>query len=289
MKNKSLITLFTLLCTFSTAAFAYIPPYWMIMSKTAEQHGKGIYTVDQDVIFQSAGEPLIVNERWTIAGENEMRVEITGRKQLKDLIRLTFVYDDGKRFYIDENGVRRAGKTNIDFFEPLFHFRFSKNIKATLVASKIAPSESLRSEPHKYSQKRPHAEAESFVRLARSGGVITYAVGTPSPADTSSLTPGLWIDQDQFVVRKVRYPSQVTVNAKDYRSYTHGLMLPKEREVQFDNNTVTVVVNSVSALPNTPQTKARLSAGSLNFGENPNLAAVIPNEAVIKSFYSRLR
>jgi hypothetical protein len=284
--------LFTTLCTFllSFAASAYVPPYWMIMSKTAEQHGKGIYAVDQDVIFQSAtGETLVVNERWTIAGENQMRLDVSGRKQLKDLVRLTFIYDDGKRYFIDENGVKKSNRVAPDFFEPLFHFRFSKNIKPYLVAHKIAPSESLRSESHKYSAKRPRAENESYVRLARSGGVVTYAIGAASPAGSAELSPGIWIDQDQFVVRKIRFPTQTVVTAKDYRSYAQGLMLPKEREISFNNYTVQISVNGVSSLAASAPTKARLATNSLNFGENPALSTIIPAEQVIRDFYSRLR
>jgi hypothetical protein len=283
--------LFTVLCTIflSLSAFAYIPPYWMVMSKTAEQHGKGIYYVDQDVVFQGPnGEPLVVNERWTIQNENSMRLEVTGRKELKDKVRLTFVYEDGKRYFVDENGVKKQARISAEFFEPLFHFRFSKNIKPYLVSQKIAPPESLRSEPHKYSQKHPSAEPESFMRLSRSGGVLTYAVGTPTPAGASEL-PGLWIDQDQFVVRKVRYPTTTTVTAKDYKNFAQGLWLPKEREVNFNQHIVEITVNAVNSVTATPQIKTRLSVGGLNFGENPNLAAIIPQEQVIKEFYTRLR
>src|SRR5205814_1448852 len=147
--------------------------------------GKGIYVVDQDVVFQSAsGEALVVNENWTINNENQMRLEVTGRKQLKDLIRLTFVYEDGKRYFMDENGVKRAARVQPDLFD---------------------------------------------------------------------------------------------------------LMLPKEREVTFNNQTVTVTVNAVGVASNSPQMKSRLLPSSLNFGENPNLGALLPAEQVIKEFYSRLR
>lgn len=280
---------FVFLILSTAKAFAYIPPYWLIMSKTADQHGKGLYLIDQDVIFQSAaGEPLVVNERWIIQNENSMRLEVTGRKQLKDLIRLTFVYEDGKRYVIDENGVKKSARVPGEFFEPLFHFRFSKNIKPYLVEQKIVPSESLRSEPHKYSPKKPHADPESFVRLARSGGVVTYAIGTPSSPGTDDM-PGLWIDQDQFVVRKVRYPSRITITAQDYRSWSQGLMLPKEREVTFGSHSVVVTVNSVSPVTLTPQVKSKLTHSSLNFGENPQLSSVLPTEQAIRDFYLRLR
>ncbi len=106
---------------------AYIPPYWMIMSRTADNHGKGLYVIDQDVVFshgeKAAEEASVINERWIIQNEQSMRLEVTGRRQLKDQIRLTYIYQNGRRYFVDENGVKKSEKTSDDFFEPYFHFR----------------------------------------------------------------------------------------------------------------------------------------------------------------------
>src|SRR5271165_1585743 len=102
----------------SAPAMAYIPPYWMIMSRTADNHGRGVYVVDQDVVFNHGEEPIIVNERWFVQGEQNMRLEVTGRRQLKDLLRLTYIYQNGRRYYLDENGVKKSEPITRDWFEP---------------------------------------------------------------------------------------------------------------------------------------------------------------------------
>ena len=285
MKNTMLLTLSLFL---TSSAWAYIPPYWMIMSRTAENHGRGMYVIDQDLIFPAPeGEPYIINEKWYVLTEGNLRVEITGRRQLKDKINLVYVYDETRRHFIDEAGVRKAVRTPSDFFEPLFHFRFSKNIKPYLVTQKIAPPESLRSEPHKYSQKSPLPEPENYLRLGRIDGVVNYIVGFPTLPDTTNKSPGLWIEQDQFTVRQVRYPSQTQVTARRYNTYAQGFKFPREREIVFGNSTIRVVTNSVTSIANAGENKLKVMPTSL--AKLQDFKAQLPDDSVIRNFYSLVR
>src|SRR6185437_4517828 len=98
MKRSHLFALLILLL--APAAQAYIPPYWMILSRTAQNHGKGAYIVDQDVTFSAVAPPgpsgaaanapanvassasapanptssLMTHEHWTILNEPNMRL-----------------------------------------------------------------------------------------------------------------------------------------------------------------------------------------------------------------------
>lgn len=271
-------------------AWAYIPPYWMILSRTADNHGKGIYVIDQDVVFTPAeGDPMIINERWTVQNEFSMRLDVTGKRQMRNLVRLTYVYQNNRRYFIDENGVKKAEKAPNDFFEPYFHFRLSKNIKPILVAQDIAPAVSLKSEPHRYSQKKPTAETEPYVRLARVGGAVTYAIGSATPVSSAEPYAGLWIEQDQFLIRKLRLPSQLEISADQYKNFSNGLWLPHERRVAWPGFSARILVNNVSATAATPKIKSSLEGKQLNFGEDPNLQRVLPDDAAIRDFYSRMR
>ena len=136
--------LILVLSLFSFAASAYIPDYHMIMSRTAETHGRGLYQIEQDVVFRGDPDPLVVHETWWISSENSMRVTFEGRGSLKGVVQGSFVYDGNQKHWRDESGNLKSARTTDDWFEPLFHFRFSKNIKPRLVALKIAPAESLR-------------------------------------------------------------------------------------------------------------------------------------------------
>ncbi|MCB0386812.1 MAG: hypothetical protein KDD43_15565, partial [Bdellovibrionales bacterium] len=123
-----LVLLFFVLAT-PPASLAYIPDFKMIMSRTAENHGRGIYQIVQDVTLQEEPESLVVRETWYIKGENQMRLEVRGRKRLEGLVAMTFIYDGNRRFYVDPNGAKKVSRSSEDWFEPYFHFRFQKNIK----------------------------------------------------------------------------------------------------------------------------------------------------------------
>jgi hypothetical protein len=281
-------SVFTILLFFSTSSsHAYIPPYWMIMSRVAENHGRGIVRVDQDVIFKHGEEPLIVNEVWTVEGENTMHVQITGKRQLQNKINMTIIYNNNKKTFIDENGVKKSEKIPNDWFEPFFHFRYSKNIKPLFVAQDIAPAESLKSAAHKYSQKNPLPPNESYLRLARTNGLVAYAV-TKDPLATT-LVPGVWIEQDHFNILKLRLKSGLVIQANDYVPYSERLSLPKTRIVEWNNNKVEIVINSVKTLPGGSKTKEFFEAKSLDFGKDPSLAKIFPQDPQLQEFYKQTR
>ncbi|MCB0350238.1 MAG: hypothetical protein KDD38_03585 [Bdellovibrionales bacterium] len=291
MKNKiSSFLLYLILCLlFSSNAQAYIPPYWMIMSRTSDNHGKGVYTVEQDLVLNHGEEPLIIHERWTVQDENNLRLEVTGRGSLQNRIRLTYVYQNNRRYFVDENGARRAEKIPNDFFEPYFHYRLSKNIKPMLVAQKIAPAISLKSDSHRYSEKSPFPPAEPYVRLSRTGGSVSYAIGSPTPVSSSDLYPGIWIEQDQFHVRKLRLPSQFEIRADDFKKYSRGLWYPSTLDLRWGDKSAKIQVKNVNAINSTTQVKTSLQPTSLNYGENPNLSRLFPDDETIRYFYTHMR
>lgn len=286
---KKILTLIILSLSFSTSALAYTPPYWMIMSRVAENHGKGHYKIEQNVQFDHAGESFYVLERWYIEDEDSFRLEAFGQGQLKDKLRLTFVYKDGRKYFVDSNGVRKSEKIPADFFESYFHFRRSKVIKPRLVAHKIAPPESLKSENHRYSEKNPNRPEESYLRLGRSGGVVTYTIGKPTPVGASEQSPGLWIEQDQFNVRKIRFESGTEVIANAYQKHSRDAWFPGELQVSWNKHSAKINVTRADAIGSTKSVKDLLSPSSLNFGENPKLALVLPDDAIVAEFYRQLR
>lgn len=225
------------------ASFALID-YHTIMSRTADNHGRGVYQIEQDVVFHQENESFSVRESWLIGGEGAMRVSLEGRGSLRELISGIILYDQSQRKTKDENGSLRTTSLPDSWMESFFSFRYSKNIKPKLVALKIAPPESLRER-----SVIPGAEykygSQDFVRLARSGGVTNYAISNNT---TDETLPGLWIEQDQFVVRKVRLPNLSTVTAGDYLKYTESLMWPKVRTYTWGAYTVKVHTVSVKAL-----------------------------------------
>lgn len=281
------IILFAFILLMSTSSWAYIPPYWMIMSRVTENHGKGLYAIDQDVIFPSENGPIIINERWTVLNEDQLRVEVTGRREFSNQINLVFIYDQNRKHFIGDDGQKKSMRTPHEFFEPVFHFRQSKEIKPYLVAQKIVPTETLRSEPHKFSNKNPHPAEETYVRLGRLAGVVNYIVGLATLPNSATKSPGLWIEQDQFNIRQIRYPSQLQITAPTYSTFSQGFQFPKERDVSFNNVNIKIVTNSVTSIANSGDNKSKLSPQSLL--QMKDYKPRWPDETTIKNFYSQLR
>lgn len=271
-----------LLLFMPSVVLAYIPPYWMIMSRVAENHGRGIYQVDQRVSFSHGEENLSVRERWFIKDSEEMRLEVVGLGALKDKIRLTFIYQNGKKYYVDPNGVRKSSAISKTFLEPYFYFRRSKIIKPMLVARDITPAVSLQSKSHRYSKEKPTAEQEPYVRLARTGGKVAYALGKGPSA-------GIWIEQDQFHILKIRFSNELEVAASNYSSHSRGAWLPNERQITFKSNQANMVLSKVVGLSGSKKNKELFMASSLQFGKDPKVATLLPEDQIIQDFYINLR
>jgi hypothetical protein len=272
------------------AAAAYIPDYHMIMSRTAENHGRGIYQIEQDVVFRGDPDPLVVHETWWVASEHTMRMKFEGRGSLKGLIQGSMIYDINQRHWREEGGNLKTARLTDDWVEPFFHFRFSKNIKPRLVAMKIAPPESLRERGVSVKDGTEFSYLpQNFIRLARTGGTVNYAIGTPTPPDDSSGQPGLWIEQDQFVVQKLRLPSQALIKSDQYTRFGENFWLPKVRTFSWGPNSVAVHVASVKGAGKLSGVNDLFKISSLDEKKNPAVIVRWPDQDVIREFYQRFR
>ncbi|MGZ3722823.1 MAG: hypothetical protein ACXVA9_07845, partial [Bdellovibrionales bacterium] len=218
-------------------SFAYIPEYSLIASRTADTHGKGSYLIEQYVTFHKESEEFTVKETWLINGESSMRVTLEGRGPLKGLVQGSMVYEGSQKFFIEPSGTSpRAQRLGDDWLEPLFHFRNSKFFRSRLVGLKVAPAESVHDRAALPSEGDIKYEPPGFVRLSRVGGTVAWAIGLPPSSGANH--PEVWIEQDQFVVRKYRGLDQVVVKANDYNKFDDGLYFPRQRTYQFGAYTV---------------------------------------------------
>ena len=268
--------LIALLTVFTGSALAFIPRTSMILSRTTENSGKGIYQVEQEVQFANGADTVAVKETWIIENENNMRLTVTGAKELKDLISFQVIYTNGSR---SQNGQSR--RLNEDFIEKYFNFRSAESLAQTLASLKIVPSNVMNKKPVRISKEADY-QVENFVRLSRVGGVVTYALG--SVLESENTKPGFWIEQDQFLIRKFRLPSQVEVSADRYNNYSRGLSFPGTRNVKWDNYQVTIQTISVKAVG-----KEALSAFSAKPVPTKMNMGQIQAAASIEDFYKRLR
>lgn len=275
-----------------SATFAFVPDYHTILSRTADSHGRGIYEVEQDVIFPTDPEPLSVKETWLIAGESQLSVRLEGTGSLKGLIGGEIIFDQQRRHFLNEQRQVQSQSLSDSWWMPFFHFRYSKPMRSRMVALKMVPAASLSprkvTPPTKGKSLDFIYEEQDFLRLSRSGGAVAYAIGTPSSPDGKVTPPGLWIEQDQFVVRKLRLPSQTEVSADQYSRYPLGLWLPRTMQIRWGDRSAQVHVSRVRSLGTSKAKANDLSPKSL--ASRKTVAPLkLPEDQAIKEFYTLFR
>lgn len=261
-----------------TTADAFIPSSLAIFTRLARGGGKGAYSIEQEVQFRTEADPIVLRERWIVENGDVMRLSVSGLKGSQDNWRFDALYRDGKRTWTEGSQARSAPQS-VEFIEPLLHFRSGASLLGWLARLRIVPPGL--GQVRRFNRKTAPYVAEPGVRLARSGGVVTWAFGEPSPP-TGALLPGLWIDQDAFQFRRLRFPSQAEVQADRHASFAGGLRLPRERTVTWDNNSVTIRVLTVKSLPEGAAAESLLAAPSGTAGR-------LPDAAQVREFYSRFR
>lgn len=285
MKTFSLI-LATLFIVPSGFVGASIVPTRLILQKTAENSGSGIYAIDQEVQFSNGEETLSLKETWLIDSDRNMRLTVTGGKELQNSFKLQFLYTGGQKLSL-VNSSRKAEKIPEDFLEKYLNFRSADVFANTLVQMKIIPLNATQKKPAPKTIQDLKYEPEPWVRLSRTGGTITYAMGTPSSPEQETGSAGIWIEQDQFVVRKLRLPSQVEMSANNYNQFSKGLFYPRQRTIRWANNTVTIRL--ISASPRPPTAVSLLQPTSLDSANKWDGLESLAAKNAITEFYTRFR
>lgn len=221
----------------ASLSFAAIPKSSMILQRLSENAGGGVYQIEQEVQFPNGLDNMVLRETWLIDNENNMKLQVTGAKDLKDRVSFSIQIT---------NGVHSVTKQRIsgDFIERYFHIRGTEGWAQTLQQMGLAPANILARKPIKNLKEMDYTP-ESFVRLSRSGGVVAYAFGGLSTPEKE--VPGVWIEQDQFLLRKVRTTGLAEVTADRYGSYAKGLNFPRTRNVRWGTNQVTIQTLSVTS------------------------------------------
>jgi hypothetical protein len=265
----------------AATAWAYIPEYSMIASRAADQHGKGAYQIEQDVTIKKEAESFSVRETWIVFGENSMLLKIEGKGPLKGLVSGSVIYDGNSRIFYD--GSLRSQKLGDEWLEPFFHFRNSRFFRSKLVSLKVAPQDSLRDRAPLASEGEIKYEPPNFIRLARAGGGISWAIGMNPVAGES---PTMWLEQDQFVLRKYKSLNQSILRADDYAKYEGSFWYPRSRTYQFGGFTVTVqtvrVQTSGAKAGKDPRFKGATLAAEKDLLKLPDVDG-------LRDFYQRFR
>lgn len=273
------------LSLFSFSTYAYIMPTRVILQKTVENSGSGTYAIEQEVQFSNGSENVVIKENWLIENDRTMRVTISGTKNLQSQLRMQFTYNNGQRYELHGSS-RQSRKISEDFLEKYLNFRSAEQFANSLIHLKLVPSNVMARKSNEKSGSDFKYTPESFVRYSRTGGSTAYAFGEPTPAEKEVSNPGIWIEQDQFLVRKVKLPSQVELTADNYSQFAKGLSYPRERTIRWGNNTATIRLISVSARNSNA---ALFQPASMDIAVKLDGLNGLQSKDAILEFYSRFR
>ena len=274
-------------------AEAAIPSTRTILGRLARQSGQGSFIIEQEVRLNTGREPLILKERWLVENGDNMRLVVTGLKAAD--WRWDAIYRDGKRIASNafEGGSRdlKISDASKEFLEPYLHHRSAAKYIDLLILNKMLPAAAAKERPRvTVSQGKVHTEIG--VRLARSGGVITWAFGEPTPIGAAREFPGAWVEQDAFHLRKMRLASQVEMTLQNHKRFPGGIHLPQERTITWPNPQdpqAAPMSASIRLLTVRSQAEGRVTSSlqpnSIGTGELK--AAKLPDEA--RDFYLRFR
>ncbi len=311
----SSITIAVLLFTsvFATVeADAAIPHSKTIAIRLAKNSGRGVYVVEQEVRF-AGPEGLVLKERWLVQNSDVMRLVVQSPKASGDTKTADFrwdaLYNNGRRTATtpaaaiipgaNEPGkiVEPAARTTAisgDFFEPFLFHRSSVKYLDAFIRNKILPPSAGRDRPRIANINTYKPTPEVAVRLGRAGGVVAYAFGEPTPVDNATAFPGAWIEQDTFLLKKLRLLSQSEMTLSNHTNSGGGLKLARERSIIWKSTdpsateprSVTIKVTSVKNLPEKSLAPQFLQT-SISQGEIR--AARLPDAPIVREFYSRFR
>ncbi len=224
MKTFLLLVFLTIVQFKSVSTKAYILPFETILSKTAERAGALIIAIEQNVTFKEGSEEYIIQEKWLIEGDKNLKLSASGVGTLKDLIQVHYIYNNKKRTeLIGKNKV--VTEIPAEFFERFLAIKSLDSYRTYLKEQGIS----------------------SKVRLSRAMGAISFAIGNASTE--GALSPQIWIDQEVFNLNKIRFATAANVEFSDYKEYggeNNTFHYPTTKVVSWADRKVVVKVTHVS-------------------------------------------
>lgn len=252
----------TIVQTISLFSYGFILPLDLILEKNVATSGSQIFVVEQDVFLKEGLREVVIHESWQIEGDKNLRLTATGLGELKDAVKIVAIYNGKTRTsMIGKNSVTHAAPA--DFFEKFLSIRSVHSFKNYLTDLSIDPT----------------------VRLSRADGSIAFAIGLPSPLGT--LKSQLWLQQDNFQIRKIRFPSEAEVTFSDFTEVSPKLTYPKTKKIEWSGKTAIIKVKSIA-----DKTKIPISNFYPQNVETPSELLVSNKNtmgALIEDFYTRFR
>jgi|GEM_PF-4972897 len=250
--------------------------------KIIEASGTGSLLVQNQVQFNNEvnadGKPFALREDWILDDDQHMSVTVSGPG-----FQWHFRYENGVRTQITREGrvVKPAG---LEFIEPYFMFRKIERLESTLVHLGVMQQSSFAK--HWFALGQEPEGTDPNLRLARIGGGVAVVMGPPAEGVVDTA-PAVFIDQDQFVIRKIRFSSQTEMLADRFSVYSRGVTYPKQRQIRFSGKQALVLTTLVQTRPDKKNSSEVAASDSLATSLDRLPSASL--RSAVEEFYKRFR
>lgn len=273
---KKLIFLFLGLYLTHYQAHAYIPRAQTIIKKMTLNNGAREYKVVREVSIEAENRQVKVKEVWNIANGDKMKVKVTSLDS-NNPWSFVILYGKNDRKTLSAGKSVKTFKKSREFFEPLFHDRSTRSMTDRLIAHRFVPDWIKTSPPPNYVEGKTMMTPESFVNLEPMEGSVNYAIGLNKNSPGKAY-PLIWVEQDSFLLKKGRLGQSEFIN-NQFQTFSGGLKLPGEQIISWNEKVAKVKLLSAES--------AAASSSTWNLDKSDS--GSIPNEPLIKEFYSRFR
>lgn len=244
MMNKLSILITLVLLTWTNSTYAYIPSAEFISTRAVRNAGQGLYQLRKEIVFSNQSRSITVTEHWWIQNEGLMflKVESPSFTQF-------YLYKNGKRYSFNKEQGLVATNASSGFYMPLFFERNPNEFRETLVKKRIAPAQTFRKRPIIKTNKDISSVAqlnEPYIKLSRVKNTVAVLLGFAAQNESKA---GIWLEQDRFAIRKIRFEDQSELNVDQIAELSRNLNIPKTYSLNWNEQTVQVELsqgNSIS-------------------------------------------
>ncbi len=249
--------------------WTYILPLDFVVKKTVSHSNKQIISIEQEVTFKSKAQPaeIKVSESWLIEGDKNLKVSANGLGKYKENIRFNSLINNKTKTQMIGNNKTTTQRSD-DFYLHLAFPRSTDRFLDDLKSMGILMQ----------------------TRLSRADGYICISIGEASKDE--KVFPQIWIDQDQFLIRKIRLPSGTEVTLSNYVKINpdtdQEFWIAKKHIIKWGQEEVIVEVKNIST-----KTTATLQSFFPKNLDTPSELSFSSDQSglaqIVEDFYSRFR
>jgi hypothetical protein len=251
------------------SANAYVPKLSTVLGKmVSTTGGTKAFILKRTVTLKD--DSAVANETWYIGHADSMKVDVDGTNADGTPWKFEILYKGGKRMTTSVEGKIQSFPLSPEFYEPLLHYRSSRALQSRLLAMQLIPN-----------NNSAESASSAFMNLDRYKGAVAYVLGAQDSKNTLQ-PPRLWVEQDSFLIRKLRMGSQIEVEFDAFKDFEEGKIKEAELQTLFWKSSTVIIQNTSTQL-----VEPKKIEGFLKIQKETK--AVLPQNANLKEFYSRFR